>query len=623
MKHNQFVVPIEPEIVPLQSSSSSIQPQSLQHDQSSTPDESVGSTPSGSHTPPVQRWVRSFDNLISDHDGVNSFKRFLSEENANPNTVDFYFLCKSVPLPENDTDRPQLVRAIYRNYLLHSSKNTILPFLSKEVKDELMTEYVKIQQHKQQDPTNQSSPIEPPNYTEVFKRAQDEIYNIMSGAFYQNFLRSRTYMEKFTNEQFDAFDDPKPVNYAEKKSAERTPSPFRGMESPLEALKIDDCPIDGDLFGSTNGPNNTNYGSFDAALALLNGYRNVGNFRMPTLDEMPEHEHEISSTSSYSSNVQRETLVHDTIVQLSHRPTSQKPSSMSEREYPTIASLQRAQPKMKQSTSSGGSNWINPLWSQKSVPQYSDDGISYERSEDVPAMINQKRLGPYLRSKHLMTAGQPLPHPYYTISYSTVIPNSKCESEIQSISSNESYHQIALNNQMCNNNGTIKSTLSYNNRNDQMQQQRPMSSNNSSNQASSRRTQQRTTNKIDPTKIDPTKIDPTKNVNKFAELLIEKLKHVADVYKTDQRFYQMMVEADSDSGSDHVTQRRMGIQRLKKTMMREECGQLDREADCQSILDRHCDQVFDSESMQSNRSRRTVGSTNGQVRNRQTRPARH
>ena len=43
------------------------------------------------------------------------------------------------------------------------------------------------------------------------------------------------------------------------------------MESPLEALKIDDCPIDGDLFGSTNGPNNTNYGSFDAALALLNG----------------------------------------------------------------------------------------------------------------------------------------------------------------------------------------------------------------------------------------------------------------------------------------------------------------------------------------------------------------
>lgn len=195
--NSQFVVPIEPEIVPLQSSSS-IQPQSLQHDQSSTPDESVGSTPSGSHTPPVQRWVRSFDNLISDHDGVNSFKRFLSEENANPNTVDFYFLCKSVPLPENDTDRPQLVRAIYRNYLLHSSKNTILPFLSKEVKDELMTEYVKIQQHKQQDPTNQSSPIEPPNYTEVFKRAQDEIYNIMSGAFYQNFLRSRTYMEKFT-----------------------------------------------------------------------------------------------------------------------------------------------------------------------------------------------------------------------------------------------------------------------------------------------------------------------------------------------------------------------------------------------------------------------------------------
>lgn len=160
---------------------------------------------SGSSTPPVIRWGKNFNDLLSDKEGLDLFTKFLQEEAQLEDLINFFFTCKSIKLQENRPHVAKLAKAIIKKYILGKSGNcSVGRYLSDGVKSKLLQVYKRINENKvEREPESSENSKESDAsdalysdefYMNLFNEAQTEIYNHLNDNLYQNFIRHDIYL---------------------------------------------------------------------------------------------------------------------------------------------------------------------------------------------------------------------------------------------------------------------------------------------------------------------------------------------------------------------------------------------------------------------------------------------
>lgn len=129
-------------------------------------------------TPQIVRWSRDFNYLIQDPVGILLFKNYLDEVGLG-HLLDFYFVCQG--LKKTDQDLYRLIIVIFKRFILNPQKLT----LTEQCRHNLLHIY------KQAINNQNESILDSNTFDEAFK----EIRNDLSGAIYQNFLKSKIFID--------------------------------------------------------------------------------------------------------------------------------------------------------------------------------------------------------------------------------------------------------------------------------------------------------------------------------------------------------------------------------------------------------------------------------------------
>ncbi|XP_013791749.1 axin-1-like [Limulus polyphemus] len=132
--------------------------------------------PSFSGTSSYFKWAENFQCLLQDLDGVNLFKKYLSQEKC-ADCLDFWFACEGLK-KANPTDKnyiQQVIKLIYKKFI-----RSRLVEIKSEIKEEIAS---KIGNKMGLDQT-------------IFDNAQKNIEDIMTRTTYPNFLKSELYLEQ-------------------------------------------------------------------------------------------------------------------------------------------------------------------------------------------------------------------------------------------------------------------------------------------------------------------------------------------------------------------------------------------------------------------------------------------
>lgn len=160
---------------------------------------------SGSSTPRVIRWGKSFDDLLLDREGLDLFTKFLQQEGQLEDLINFYFSCKAIREPLNQLHVAKLARLIIKKYILICNDSlSVSWYLSESVKSKLVQEYKKFYEHnadrepktgalKESDANNVAKYTDE-FYMNLFDEARAEIYNHMNDNLYPNFIRHDLYL---------------------------------------------------------------------------------------------------------------------------------------------------------------------------------------------------------------------------------------------------------------------------------------------------------------------------------------------------------------------------------------------------------------------------------------------
>lgn len=166
-------------------------------DNRQTPPTIGSSTPSSianDETPQIDRWSRDFRSLIDDRDGVNLFRQYTAEAGLDY-MLNFYFACIGLKSTEIDVaTKHRLISVIFKRFIL----NPKILELSERCQQYLLDAYKNqrkcsessssLDSNRQQ---HQSQPLDENTFNEAFI----EIETRLSGAIYQNFLKSRIFLE--------------------------------------------------------------------------------------------------------------------------------------------------------------------------------------------------------------------------------------------------------------------------------------------------------------------------------------------------------------------------------------------------------------------------------------------
>ncbi|XP_046908608.2 uncharacterized protein LOC124490193 [Dermatophagoides farinae] len=156
------------------------------------------STPSSiatDETPQIDRWSRDFRSLIDDRDGVNLFRQYTVETGLD-HLLNFYFACIGLKSTEIDVStKKRSIVVIFKRFIL----NPKILELSKECQQHLIDVY-KIQLNSSKSSssldTNRQNQQQLQFLDEnTFNEAFNEIESRLSGAIYQNFLKSRIFLD--------------------------------------------------------------------------------------------------------------------------------------------------------------------------------------------------------------------------------------------------------------------------------------------------------------------------------------------------------------------------------------------------------------------------------------------
>ncbi|XP_014668632.1 PREDICTED: axin-1-like [Priapulus caudatus] len=142
------------------------------------PEGSASTTPPFAETPatpPYLRWAASMRNLLDDAEGVEQFRSFLRQENAE-NLLMFWFAIKSLKMMEDGVRIAQLTKVIYRTYIRAHGEQTlaIRPDVRRAVAERFSTKVAD---------------------RNIFDCAQCEIEQLLEGAMYPQFLKSDVYLQ--------------------------------------------------------------------------------------------------------------------------------------------------------------------------------------------------------------------------------------------------------------------------------------------------------------------------------------------------------------------------------------------------------------------------------------------
>ncbi|KPM06313.1 axin-1-like protein [Sarcoptes scabiei] len=453
--------------------------------------ESISSPRSNVTTPPVDRWSRDFDSLINDGDGVTLFKQYLDEMDLNP-MYGFYFAVQGM----KKTNNLRLIVIIFKRFIL---KANLLP-LSEQCRQNLLEAYKSI---KLKEPEKQSTVG-----MDIFDEAFTEIKDQLGGAIYENFLKSRIFIDY--------------VNGLENET-----QPSNRLDSNDQTNQYSNESDDQDIGLEYSG----------------------SKFIMPTIDETSEdNDSTVIEVSKYHS---------------------------------------RSQPFHRNHSINRFGNVMNNRDDDVTFKEYSFEKLEKINCLDAPP-------NPYHVNRHV---------PYSTVQY-----NSKKDSEIESISSSDSsfVHGHSRNEK--------KSTLRL------VGRTIGMNSGTLPNKTLAQRSQKQIQ-----TQQTKNQLLPTSNPDEFARRLIEKLQKVFREQETNIKLRQVMAElnvcdrdrphspgAIANNNSSNVVncqQREAGVGSDSHTLtkssgqVKSNLGQALKKIDwpvsiesesCQSILDKHFAQVFDT-----------------------------
>lgn len=141
------------------------------------PEGSASTTPpfTENSTPPYLRWAESMHNLLDDAEGVEKFRKFLRQENAE-NLIMFWFAIKSLKMMDDSEKIQQLTKVIYRTYIRSHSEQTLS--IKPEIKKTITEKF--------------SAKVTDQN---IFDCAQCEIETVLEGSMYPLFLKSDIYLQ--------------------------------------------------------------------------------------------------------------------------------------------------------------------------------------------------------------------------------------------------------------------------------------------------------------------------------------------------------------------------------------------------------------------------------------------
>ncbi|XP_013793328.1 axin-1-like, partial [Limulus polyphemus] len=124
-------------------------------------------------TPPCFNWSRDISFLLRDLEGINLFKKFLTEENCRE-CLDFWLACEGIKKTNTSTSYlHQLIRVIYKKFI-RSAVVQINPETRKEITDKI----------------EQKLGLE----QSIFDKAQRDVEQVMSQTVYPNFLKSDLFL---------------------------------------------------------------------------------------------------------------------------------------------------------------------------------------------------------------------------------------------------------------------------------------------------------------------------------------------------------------------------------------------------------------------------------------------
>lgn len=124
-------------------------------------------------TPPCFNWSRDISFLLRDLEGINLFKKFLTEENCRE-CLDFWLACEGIKKTITSTSYlHQLIRVIYKKFI-RSAVVQINPETRKEITDKI----------------EQKLGLE----QSIFNKAQRDVEQVMSQTVYPNFLKSDIFL---------------------------------------------------------------------------------------------------------------------------------------------------------------------------------------------------------------------------------------------------------------------------------------------------------------------------------------------------------------------------------------------------------------------------------------------
>ena len=205
----------------------------------------------------------------------------------------------------------------------------------------------------------------------------------------------------------------------------------------------------------------------------------------------------------------------------------------------------------------------------------------------LPSQYKKPSYNPFMVESYYKAISQdPPPHPYH-VRYSTIVQNSKRDSEIQSISSHSTSDSFS-----CVSGGSREKNTSHGHH---IRQQRSMINN-----AVLFPLQQ-----LQRPKQQTNSIDPTQDVDKFAKILIEKLSKVRQQQEADLRLEQAIKECNRASPALPQRESGVGQHAVNKITQKSGLGQALKDAwkkidfssitdseNDQAILDKHFAQVF-------------------------------
>jgi len=134
-------------------------------------------TESGS--PIYAKWSEDLDYLLDDAEGVNLFKKYLTEEN-NVNLFEFYFAWKYLQALDSEAvkDIGYLVKTMNRVYIKGDKKDKKLTMIAKESEESIASQVASKQYSKS-----------------IFDPVKDQVLEILRREFYLPFFKSNIYLQ--------------------------------------------------------------------------------------------------------------------------------------------------------------------------------------------------------------------------------------------------------------------------------------------------------------------------------------------------------------------------------------------------------------------------------------------